>query len=117
MEGTAIISYTITNICGTATATFNVSVASSKPAVSRATAGDNIIAVYPNPTAGILNIETGVNGMTILCTIEGRTLQTTEITKGVAKLALPENLAAGIYMLRFRGNDGSSKVVRLVYER
>jgi hypothetical protein len=73
--------------------------------------------VYPNPTSGALTIEAPVTGVFTVYTIDGRQVQQYTITEATTKVALPNNLASGIYMCRFNGDDGSTTMVRLVYEQ
>ncbi len=72
--------------------------------------------VYPNPTSGTLTVETQVSGVFTIYTIDGKQVQQYTITELLATLILPGNLASGIYMCRFNGDDGSTAIIRLVYK-
>ncbi len=72
--------------------------------------------VHPNPTSGSLVINADVNGQFTVYMIDGKLVQQYDITTRVTNISLPANLVAGVYMCRFTGTDGSTKMVRLVFE-
>jgi trimeric autotransporter adhesin len=73
--------------------------------------------VFPNPTSGALSITAEVDGEFTLFTLDGKLVHQYQVTIGNNNVSLPNDLAAGIYMCRFNGNDGSTKMVRLVVEK
>jgi uncharacterized protein YjdB len=75
------------------------------------------VKLYPNPTTGTFTIATPIEGIINVYTIDGKELQQYEVKAGTTAISLPSGLANGIYMLRFNGADGSSKMVRLVYQQ
>jgi hypothetical protein len=79
--------------------------------------GNSVFNVSPNPTTGAINLTTDVAGKVVIYTIDGKELQQYEAKEGATSIALPAGLASGVYMLRFNGADGSSKMVRLVYQQ
>jgi hypothetical protein len=80
-------------------------------------AANNVaVSLYPNPTSGMFTITAHEAGSVHLYTLDGRELTKFNVNKGETPLALPNNLATGIYMCRYNGNDGSAVMVRLVYE-
>jgi hypothetical protein len=97
-----------------------VYVPSSRPASAEATAGEtrqaNIFNIYPNPTSGSLTITSSEKGALTLFTIDGKQVEQYEINKDVTSISLPNSLATGVYMCRFSGEEGSVKIVRLVFE-
>jgi trimeric autotransporter adhesin len=117
--GSVTITYANISACGLAVATRTVNVTSSRPgapAGDDATSGAEML-IYPNPTSGMLNVATGVNGLLAIYTIDGRELKQYEVSKGITNITLPNNLATGVYMIRFKGDDGSTKMLRLVFEK
>jgi hypothetical protein len=80
--------------------------------------GDNIVfSVSPNPTTGAINLTTNVAGKIEIYTIDGKKIQQYEAKAGTTSISLPAGIANGLYMLRFSDADGSSKMVRLVYQQ
>ncbi len=115
--GTATIRYIVNNVCSADTATFVITV---MPAAFCSTkvlpeASGVSFNLYPNPTNGSLNIESGVDGKLTIYTIDGKMIETINIIQPVTATLLPAHLSTGVYMCRFVGADGSSAVVRLVY--
>jgi uncharacterized protein YjdB len=76
-----------------------------------------VLKVFPNPTSGSLTIDAPVAGTFTVYTIDGKEVAQYAVTASANMVTLPSNLAAGIYMSRFMGSDGTSTVVRLVYEQ
>jgi uncharacterized protein YjdB len=75
------------------------------------------VRIYPNPTTGTFSIATNISGVTSMYTIDGKELQQYEVKAGTTDITLPAGLTNGVYMLRFNGADGSSKMVRLIYQQ
>jgi trimeric autotransporter adhesin len=86
------------------------------PVVSEA-AQTGVLKVFPNPTSGSLTIDAPVAGTFSVYTIDGKEVAQYTVSASVNMVTLPSNLATGIYMSRFIGVDGSSAIVRLVYEQ
>jgi uncharacterized protein YjdB len=110
--GTASISYTLTSGCH---ATHELTVVSAKPDLADAGTGAHF-SVYPNPSTGALTIKSTQPGIFTIYTIDGRQVDQHIITNPSTAVALPYNLAAGMYMCRFVGDDGTLETVRLVYK-
>jgi uncharacterized protein YjdB len=112
--GTATISYSVTGAC-TNTVTKNVSVVASKPgeAVADQATGINL---YPNPTSGSFTFETAQAGDLHIFTIDGRQVASYSVEKGATQVTLPAGIAAGVYMCRYTAADGSTTMIRLVFE-
>jgi hypothetical protein len=72
--------------------------------------------VYPNPTSGTMKIESSVTGTFVVFTLDGKTVDQYDINGSTTTITLPNDLAAGVYMCRFSGVDGTTSVVRLVYK-
>ena len=78
---------------------------------------DNVkFAVFPNPSSGSLTIQSSVSGMFTVFTIDGKQLNEYYIETPSVTVVLPKELSDGIYMLRFKGVDGSLQVIRLIYK-
>jgi uncharacterized protein YjdB len=114
--GTTTVTYTIPSTgCFSTT---EVTVASARPGQEITVNGDQKkFNIYPNPNQGVLNVETSENGTFAVFTIDGRQVANYEITETATTLSLPNDLASGVYMCKFTGADGSTEMVRLVYER
>ncbi len=113
-EGTATISYT----AGECNATTVVTVNCAPRGVINSVRGDafSLFSVSPNPTSGSLTITSSVSGMVVVYTVDGREVTRCEVGTTGTTLALPANLATGVYMFRFKGTDGSTRMGRLVYQ-
>lgn len=112
--GTATIVYGVFNVCSVDTATHVIAV---KPCASEVggVARQSIISLYPNPTNGVLTIETPVAGTLTVHTIDGREVYRREVKAAATTISLPNGMASGVYLCRFTGADGSNAVLRLVY--
>ncbi|MCF8450217.1 MAG: Ig-like domain-containing protein, partial [Taibaiella sp.] len=75
------------------------------------------IKVFPNPTSGTLTVESGISGVFTVFTIDGKEVARYAVSTQATTVSLPQHLAAGVYMCRFTGTDGTTAIVRLVYER
>jgi uncharacterized protein YjdB len=114
--GATTLSYTIAPSC---MRTLNITAAACRGANTTGvdnTAGNTSVSLYPNPTTGTFTVSAHDAGTLSVYTLDGRELAKYEVNKGETSMTLPGNLAAGIYMARFNGNDGSTVMVRLVVE-
>ncbi len=109
--GTATISYTLDS-CSSTTV---VTITAPKPGLSDNENTANI-SIYPNPTSGQLSIDASVSGELSILTIDGRIVASGSLTKGTNHITLPAQLARGMYVVRFKGDDGSAHVARIVLE-
>lgn len=75
------------------------------------------INIFPNPTSGAMTLQTKVAGRLTVYAIDGRAVANYTATAGNTILQLPSDIAAGVYMCRFVGDNGTSAMVRLVYEK
>jgi uncharacterized protein YjdB len=89
----------------------------ARPGMTEGTDGDNsVFTISPNPTTGAINLTTNVAGKVVIYTIDGKELQQYEAKAGTTSISLLSGIASGVYMLRFYGVDGSSRMVRLVFQ-
>jgi len=118
--GTATISYSVTSGGCTSTVIHPVIVwtdeAGKHGSGVTGTTGMTTFSIAPNPTSGMLTVKTGTPATMTVYTIDGRSVKEYQVNTGTNTLSLPTDIPAGIYMLRFKGDDGSNKVVRLVYQ-
>ncbi len=114
--GTANITYTKAAGC-TSVTEVTVSMCSARPGMAEDDENSNIFSVSPNPTTGAINLTTSILGKVEIYTIDGKLLEQYEAKVGTTIISLPSGIASGVYMLRFNGADGSSKMVRLVYQQ
>ncbi len=71
---------------------------------------------YPNPTSGLLMVETKEEGTLYLSDVQGRQLGAYPVTAGKTAIRL-NGMATGIYTGKLVGaNSGSISVVRLIYQ-
>lgn len=116
--GVAVIRYVAFNACSTDTAFYSVYVRYDIDCPTSVTATAHThtdVKLYPSPTNGILTIEAPVAGIVAVYTIDGKMIGSYDVDKN-ATFHLPKNTAAGMYMCRFVGEDGSAVVKRIVYE-
>jgi hypothetical protein len=110
---------------GTATITYRVSAGCYKTRTHTTTtsrpeeamAGTTVLSVYPNPTSGTLTVQAPTSGTFTMYTVDGREVARYAVSETATTVTLPGNLATGVYMCRFNGTDGSSDVVRLIYQQ
>lgn len=114
--GVVTISYTRSNSCGSRTDSRVFTILSPKPGIRLSDNNINTIRLYPNPTTGAFTLEAPCGGTLSLYTIDGRLVAEFHLTESTTLLTLSNELSAGIYMCRFNGDDGTTAMVRLVYE-
>jgi trimeric autotransporter adhesin len=98
--------------------TYPMMVFAARPGDADATVPEAVkeLKVYPNPSSGMLTIDAPVAGAFTVYTIDGRQVAQYSVAASANRISLPQQLAAGVYMCRFAGADGSTAIVRLVYE-
>lgn len=116
--GTAIITLFYYGGCGFDYEIHTVTVigGESKPVAPVASNGTFHFSVFPNPTQGSLSVESGIHGVATIYTIDGKEVGKYDISANRANIVLPSDMAAGVYMMRFKGDDGSTQLVRLVFK-
>jgi uncharacterized protein YjdB len=117
--GTADIMYVVTNSCSSDTAKHKIVVKTQlecETGVAGLDQSTPTFRLYPNPATTSVNIETGSNGMLAIYALDGRLVKSVKVEGRSAVITLSDSLAAGVYMCRFTGADGSTNAVRLVLE-
>jgi hypothetical protein len=117
VAGTTTISYTLPTGCArTAIVTVNPCTRAAN------TTGVDVVSVsslsvYPNPTSGAFTVSTAEAGTLLVYAVDGKEVAKYQLTEGDTQLSLPQGTAAGIYMCRYVGNNGSTVMIRLVYSQ
>jgi hypothetical protein len=93
-----------------------ITVTTPRPGGNIAANGAAVMELYPNPTTGIINVNVNVAGTLVIYSLEGKQMAQYQIQSGVTSMNIPLNVAAGMYICRFNGDDGSSAMVRLIYD-
>jgi len=116
--GTTSIMYIVNNVCSADTAHHTVVVKTQLECETAVHPVPEItsLQLYPNPTNGTVMIDALAAGTFSVYTMDGRFVAQYPVTMTQTKVILPAGLTAGIYLCRFEGNDGSTAMVRLVYE-
>ncbi|MBS1585982.1 MAG: T9SS type A sorting domain-containing protein [Bacteroidetes bacterium] len=83
--------------------------------VGKASININLI-VYPNPTAGNVNVASNVGGILQICNLQGQCLAEYRISEGLTNINLPYQMPSGILFGKFYAKDGSRTSTRIVYQ-
>ncbi|MES2703127.1 MAG: FG-GAP-like repeat-containing protein [Bacteroidota bacterium] len=112
--GSATLTYTLpsTGCYVTAPMTVVGCVKPGSPSVSPFTG----IRLFPNPTSGSITVEADDAGTLHVYTIDGKEVTKYDLLLGSTLITLPKELAAGVYMCRYNGNNGGTMIIRLVFE-
>jgi myo-inositol-hexaphosphate 3-phosphohydrolase len=117
-SGSATITYRVTSTGCFVSYPIYVYSSATRPSIKTNTDDkSSAFSVFPNPTSGALSITAEVDGEFTVYSLDGKLVQQYQVTSGNNSVSLPNDLAAGIYMCRFIGNDGITKMVRLVVEK
>jgi trimeric autotransporter adhesin len=117
-SGSATITYRVTSTGCFVSYPIYVYSSAARPSIKTNTDDkSSAFSVFPNPTSGALSITAEVDGEFTVYSLDGKLVQQYQVTSGNNSVSLPNDLAAGIYMCRFNGNDGITKMVRLVVEK
>ncbi|MCF8450250.1 MAG: Ig-like domain-containing protein, partial [Taibaiella sp.] len=111
--GVTTITYQLSTGCFV---TRGITVVTARPELEGITVSESVFTLYPNPTSGILNINAPIGGVFNVYTLDGKVVAQYQVQASTTAVTLPLNLASGIYLARFIGLDGSTAIVRLVYE-
>lgn len=114
--GIASIRYTVTNACSMDTIAKLVTVqALTECETSVPDVTNTAMRLFPNPTNGLLTIETLEPGELSIGTIDGREVYRSNLKPGSTTIKLPVGIAGGVYMCRFSGDSGHTAIVKVVY--
>jgi uncharacterized protein YjdB len=119
--GNVIISYTVTNACGSAVAMQKIRVGKSHAAASSVLSANPVegiqaeVTVFPNPTSGAFTINVPGDGNFYLYSQQGRMIGAYQVVEGANALTLPRGMTAGIYIGRYSDKDGNETVVKIMY--
>jgi hypothetical protein len=112
--GTTTITYTLP-VTGCFRTRIQTVVAGRPYAGGSSTDGVGTTRIFPTPTTGMLTVEAVVNGVFKIMTVDGRIVAQYPIVKASTTITLPKDLAAGMYMCRFEGEDGLVETAKVVY--
>jgi uncharacterized protein YjdB len=112
--GSAIITYRVPSTGCFSTLAMTVS--ASKPAVVSENVVGSVFDVFPNPTKGVLYINTSVSGELFIIAVDGRIVGHQSLSAGENAYVLAADLASGLYICRFVESDGTDHTSRLVVE-
>jgi hypothetical protein len=114
--GVTTLTYTTAPLC-TRTQTVTVAACRGINTTGIGNTENNVaVSLFPNPTTGVFTVSAHAQGVLTVYTLEGKEVSKHEVNKGETQISLPNELARGIYMCRFNGEDGSAVMVRLVVE-
>jgi hypothetical protein len=74
------------------------------------------VSVYPSPTTGMIFIQAAVDGELMLISSDGKLISTNKTIAGEHSITLPQGIAAGVYVCRFAGADGSVYLQKIIYQ-
>ncbi|MBL7691203.1 MAG: Ig-like domain-containing protein [Flavipsychrobacter sp.] len=117
--GKADIMYVVSNSCSSDTARHTIVVKTQlecETGVAGVEHATPNFRLYPNPATASVNIESGSAGVLEIYALDGRMVKSVKVEGRSAVISLSDSLAAGVYMCRFTGTDGSINAVRLVLE-
>ncbi len=115
--GSAVVTYIKFEECGMTYDLHTVNVTPARPTVVNNADAADMFHAYPNPTKGALFVNTATTGTLSMMTLDGKEVNYWKLSTGETALTLPKSLATGLYICKFIGTDGATKIVRLVYEQ
>ena len=115
-SGTVSVLYTIANGCYKSKDVTVVGFGAKSAAVVAAEDEAAFFKVYPNPTTGVFNVESSLNGNLSIYTYDGKLINEYQLNGNTTRVSLPTDLAAGIYICQFRFEDGTTKTTRLYFQ-
>jgi hypothetical protein len=113
-EGTSAIRYTVTSGGCSAFTSHSITVVWMKPGRGNSDDAPPVFSLYPNPTTGAFTLQSGVAGKILVLSIDGRVVMETKVEGGNTALSMPFGSAAGVYVVRFTGDDGTVKTTKLI---
>jgi hypothetical protein len=121
-SGNVVISYAVSNSCGSSTAAMKIRVKATgggKGKTALQPAGElpsTTATVYPNPVRSTFTLEVPEKGKFYLYNTQGDMVTEYNVNEGSNALAMKQGLPPGIYIGKYMGDDGASESIRIVYE-
>lgn len=119
-SGVDTIKYTATNSCGTSRSVYVINITTSRPggnAIEPA-AQATVLNVYPNPSTGLLNLETAqdkIISQVLVFDISGKLMQQVSGSTNAVQVNISD-YTPGMYILKVLHQDGEISQVRVVKE-
>jgi uncharacterized protein YjdB len=111
--GSSTITYRVTTTGCSATQTITVTDSAAAKGAINDVPVTNDFGVYPNPASDHIIVNSPVAGSINLSSIDGKTVLAQTIASGISEISLPVNLAPGMYVLKFYGNDHSTHIIKI----
>lgn len=115
--GTALIRYIVSTLCNSDTATKIIFVKASADCgafVSETGNSPLKLTILPNPSDGLFHILTPVDGMLKVQGIDGKVILERHLSKNGNDIQLSQDIASGLYICHFIGENGISLKAQLV---
>ena len=104
--GIVTISYSVTNTCGTTTATINITIV-NRPSLNTSTVKTNDeFILYPNPTSGVINVTSHSQNTQYTIFNSNGQIVTTEISTNYYSYDT-KNLASGTYFMQIKYDNAT----------
>jgi uncharacterized protein YjdB len=119
-SGVDTIKYTATNSCGTSRSVYVINITTSKPGANaiEPAAQATVLNVYPNPSTGLLNLETAqdkIISQVLVFDIAGKLMQQVSGSANAVQVNISD-YTPGMYILKVMHQDGEISQVRVVKE-
>ncbi|MBL7690624.1 MAG: Ig-like domain-containing protein [Flavipsychrobacter sp.] len=112
--GSATITYRVTATGCSAIRSLEVVATGGRPAVAEPQLSS--FSLFPNPTTRSFSVITSTNGVFRLLSMDGKLIMSQQMTSGTTVVNMPEDIAPGVYISDFAGNNGDRNVIRLIFE-
>ena len=113
VSGTATISYALSTGCYTTkVATVNIC---AKPADFDHVNTTRLFSFFPNPTSGLLKVNSLSAGVINIYGLEGKLICSLPVSEGETELSIPQTVAPGIYLVKYIGDNGTEDLEKLIY--
>lgn len=111
IAGTVTVTYTLPTGC------YRTTLIKVYPLTGISGISGTDVGIYPNPVAGAFIFTAAQQGVLAVYTLEGREVLHTNVRVGDNRIAMPADIANGVYICRFSGDDGIGTILRLVVTR
>jgi uncharacterized protein YjdB len=113
--GPVTFRYIVTNDCGADTANYTIYVKRATECLTRTEEWKlSETLLYPNPCQRFVTIEVPEEGTALIIAVDGRTLASLTLKKGINGIDLSHFAGAGLYTVHIRLSSGKSTAVKLV---